>query len=251
VPPAPERNRHCSTQGRIPSWRQRVLPPNARFLVQTYSPVGAKEYSRQMHGFLFSRIRQLAPKSTPAKCTVSCSVVFASWRQRVLPSNTRFPVQSYSSVSAEEYSRQIHGFLFSRIRQLAPKSTPAKYTVSCSVVFASWRQRILPSNTLFPVQSYSSVGAKEYSHQIHGFLFSRIRQLAPKSTPAKYTVSCSVVFVSWHQRALPSSTRFLGSGVEPAPKRHLDRSGRSAQYSSACAQHTETDRTRDVRCPQQ
>ena len=135
--------------------------------------------------------------------------------------------------------------------QFAPKSTPAKCTVSCLVVFASWRQRVLPPNARFLVQSYSSVGAKEYSHQMHGFLFSRIRQLAPKSTPAKYTVSCSVVFVSWRQRALASSTRFLGSGVEPAPKRHLDRSGRSAQCCSACAKRTETDRTRDVRCPQQ
>jgi len=207
--PRPSANRHCSTQGRIPSWRQRVLPPNARFLVQSYSPVGAKEYSHQIHGFLFSRIRQLALKNTPAKYTVSCSVVFVSWRQRVLPPNTWFLVQSYSPVGAKEYSHQIHCFLFSRIRQLAPKNTPAKCTVSCSVVFASWRQRVLLPNTRFLVQSYSSVGAKEYSRQIHGFLFSRIRQLAPKSTPIKYTVSCSVVFVSWRQRVLPPNARFL------------------------------------------
>ena len=145
------------------------MPPQRRtatVLHKAVSPVGAKEYSRQMHGVLFSRIRQLAPKSTPVKCTVSCPVVFASWRQRVLPSNTRFPVQSYSSVGAKEYSRQIHGFLFSRIRQLAPKSTPIKYTVSCLVVFASWRQRVLPPNARFLVQSYSPVGAKEYSHHV-------------------------------------------------------------------------------------
>ena len=191
MPPAPARNRHCSTQGRIPSWRQ----------------------------------------STPAKCTVSCSVVFASWRQRVLPSNTRFPVQSYSSVSAEEYSRQIHGFLFSRIRQLAPKSTPAKYTVSCSVVFASWRQRVLPSNTRFPVQSYSSVGAKEYSRQIYGFLFSRIRQLAPKSTPIKYTVSwirCRACAQTTSRSVWPFCTVLLG--VCPT---HRDRQNTRRAMSAA------------------
>ena len=62
---------------------KRRLSGPARTLMTS---LGWRAQQGQMHGFLFSCSRQLAPKSTPAKCTVSCSFVFASWRQRVLPS---------------------------------------------------------------------------------------------------------------------------------------------------------------------